>query len=83
MALTPSGFVFAWGLNIYGQLGHGNTEDCPEPQLIKTLASEQVVQISAGYLHSAAVTDSGSLFAWGHNPDSRLLKRVQKYGNKK
>ena len=82
MALTPGGFVFAWGLNIYGQLGLGNTADYREPELIRTLACEQVVHISAGYLHSAAVTESGTLFTWGHNPDCRLLKSVQCYGNK-
>jgi len=79
MALTPSGFVYSWGLNIYGQLGVGDFVDRPEPALIKSIADIQVVQISAGYLHSGAVGEQGSLFMWGHNPDGRLIKKAERY----
>jgi alpha-tubulin suppressor-like RCC1 family protein len=27
MALTPNGFIFAWGLNVHGQLGVCNFKD--------------------------------------------------------
>jgi len=48
LALTPSGFVFAWGLNVHGQLGVGNFEDRNTPSEVKSLQSEIVTQISAG-----------------------------------
>ena len=31
LALTPNGFVFAWGLNVFGQLGLGDFVDRFEP----------------------------------------------------
>lgn len=31
LALTPNGFVFGWGLNVFGQLGLGDFVDRSEP----------------------------------------------------
>lgn len=31
MATTISGFIYSWGLNCYGQLGHGDFIDRNEP----------------------------------------------------
>ena len=40
--------------------------------------------MSAGSNHSAAVTECGKLYTWGHNPDGRLLLPVRKIlGSKK
>ena len=32
LALTPNGFAFSWGLNVFGQLGLGDFVDRYEPQ---------------------------------------------------
>ena len=50
----------------YGKLGHGNTVTQKVPkQVLGSLSGKVVVFISAGYRHSAAVTDDGSLYTWG------------------
>ena len=79
MALTPNGFVFSWGLNVFGQLGLGDFVDRSEPEHVKQLSEYQITSISAGQLHSGAVSDKGKLFMWGHNPDCRLFKRLEYY----
>ncbi len=57
----------------YGKLGHGNTVTQKVPkQVLGPLAGKVVVFISAGYRHSAAVTDDGSLYTWGEGDFGRL-----------
>ncbi|XP_020586675.1 ultraviolet-B receptor UVR8 isoform X2 [Phalaenopsis equestris] len=70
--LTESGRVYATGLNNFGQLGTTTAKThVPEPFHISGLA-DKVVQISAGYHHSAAVTEDGKLFVWGKNSCGQL-----------
>ena len=77
--MTPNGFVFSWGLNVFGQLGLGDFVDRCEPQQVKKLSEYCVQGVAAGYLHSAIHTDQGKLFSWGHNPDCRLMKKIEYY----
>src|SRR6056300_1696882 len=65
MALTRNGKVFAWGLNIYGQLGDGTCENRSTPVAVPGL--EDVISISAGGSYSMALTRDGKVFAWGLN----------------
>ena len=66
-------------MNIYGQLGIGDFKDKSEPTIVKPLQSQKIVTISAGVLHSGAITEDGKLYMWGHNPDCRLLKPIKNY----
>ena len=43
------------------------------------MAEYEVIKISGGMEHSAAVTACGKLFTWGKNSDGRLLFKVEKY----
>ena len=62
LALTEDGKVFSWGDGDYGKLGHGNAATQKSPkQIMGHLTGKVVVQISAGYRHSAAVTNEGQL----------------------
>jgi alpha-tubulin suppressor-like RCC1 family protein len=79
MATSKSGFLFSWGLNMSGQLGLGDFVDRSYPEHIKILAEHQIKHISAGYLHSGAVTTTDKLFMWGANPDCRLVKKLEYY----
>ena len=79
MATTLSGFVFSWGLNVYGQLGLGDLVDRNEPCHVKALSEFRITNLAAGHLHSGAVTDTGKVFMWGHNPDCRLFKKLAYY----
>ena len=57
----------------YGKLGHGNAATQKSPkQILGPLVGKVVVQISAGYRHSAAVTSDGQLFTWGEGDFGRL-----------
>lgn len=58
--------VFSWGSNAYGQLGLGNyLIETPYPQMIQSLASAKIVELSAGQYHSLALTCSGKVYSWG------------------
>jgi serine/threonine protein kinase len=68
LALLESGEVHSWGNGEEGQLGHGNAWNQLAPkeiQFFKTLSKEKVIDISAGWYHSLALTNSGHIYAWG------------------
>nr|XP_050864768.1 RCC1 domain-containing protein 1 isoform X1 [Vespula vulgaris] len=70
--LAANGDVYSMGMGTRGQLGHGDLEDCDEPQLIEALAGLNVVQVSAAGWHNAVVTDQGDLYTWGWNVNGEL-----------
>ncbi|KAG8576379.1 hypothetical protein GDO81_009838 [Engystomops pustulosus] len=73
LAFTSEGEVFSWGDGDYGKLGHGNSSTQKYPKLIQgTLQGKVVVCVSAGYRHSAAVTEDGELYTWGEGDFGRL-----------
>lgn len=67
-ALTSQGEVWTWGDGSDGQLGHGAAilRYC-KPLLIESLKGRCVVQVECGARHTAAVVDSGHLYAWGNS----------------
>ena len=64
--------MFAWGRNVEGQLGLGDTKLRRIPSLVDALWALPVQQLAAGEKHSAALTSSGSLFTWGSNACGQL-----------
>ncbi|XP_048472974.1 probable E3 ubiquitin-protein ligase HERC1 [Rhincodon typus] len=73
LAFTSEGEVFSWGDGDYGKLGHGNSSTQKYPKLIQgPLQGKAVVCVSAGYRHSAAVTEDGELYSWGEGDFGRL-----------
>ncbi|XP_057584375.1 E3 ISG15--protein ligase HERC5 isoform X2 [Hippopotamus amphibius kiboko] len=72
-ARKPSGELFAWGQNLYGQLGVGRIfASSPTPQIVEHLSGVPLVQISAGEAHSMALSMSGNVYSWGRNDCGQL-----------
>ncbi len=75
LALSTSGRVYSWGLNLHGQLGTGDVLDQKLPVSVSTsgvLSNKTVVAIAAGLSFSLALADTGELFAWGDNEYGQL-----------
>lgn len=70
MALKSDGTVWAWGSNIYGQLGNASTTNTNTP--VQTLLLNNVIAIAAGGWHSVALKSDGTVWTWGWNMDGQL-----------
>ena len=72
MVVTDKGQVFTCGKGISQALGHGVRVDEWLFRQISSLIHIKVRMVSAGALHSAAVTDEGVLYTWGTGVYGRL-----------
>ena len=69
--VTNYGSVWGFGLNAYGQVGVSSVNGaCLLPQ--EVLVGYSILDISAGFGHTAAVSDQGHLFSWGFNEEGQL-----------
>jgi len=77
-AFGSDGTLFAWGYNVYGELGDGTTTDRSAPGIVPTNGS--VVQVQGGLdYHVLAVTGAGTLIGWGANSYGQLGVFPSKY----
>lgn len=77
LALSADGTVFAWGCNLHGQLGVGGRDDTVADVPVAVAAGaefgqSEIVALSAGHHHSAALSRDGSVWTWGGNRDGQL-----------
>lgn len=70
-AQNTAGALECWGYNDSGQLGDGTEHKRPGPAAVQGL-SGPVSQVSAGNLHTCAVTAAGAALCWGYNGDGEL-----------
>lgn len=67
--------LYGWGWGKYGQLGNHSRGSCLVPTPIPVssqLEGASIVDLSAGYSHSAFVTSNGKLFTTGRNDMGQL-----------
>jgi len=91
LALTADGCVWSWGDGIFGQLGHGDEQDQLLPKKVEAFAGQRVVSVSAGQLHSLALTTGGSVWSWGYwsqlghgdEQDQLLPKKVDAFAEQR
>ncbi|XP_072210465.1 protein RCC2 [Excalfactoria chinensis] len=72
LLITAEGKLWSWGRNEKGQLGHGDTKRVEAPKLIEVLGSEAIVLAACGRNHTLALTESGSVYAFGENKMGQL-----------
>lgn len=84
LVLTRQGILYTFGWGKCGQLGHGDTRDRRAPTVVTALAASggaggrgrRVVKVSAGGIHSAALTESGTVYTWGEASYGQLGQGV-------
>ncbi len=71
LAIKDDGTLWAWGNSFNGQLGDGSTsEGIVAPKMISP--NRDWVSISSEGLHTLAIKDNGTLWAWGNNIGGNL-----------
>jgi alpha-tubulin suppressor-like RCC1 family protein len=74
LAVKDDGTVWAWGGNAHGQLGDNTVKDHHTPVQVTTSSGlkSRVVDVAAGQYFSLALTEDGSVWAWGGNSYGQL-----------
>jgi len=69
-AIKKDGTVYAWGLNLHGELGDGTTESRSLPVQLKSL--ENVTALSSLHELTLALKSDGTVWSWGKNSNGAL-----------
>ena len=75
VALDEGGQCYTWGANHYGQCGiltRRRVGGVATPKHVEALAKVRIVDISAGDMHTLALTGGGRVFGWGGGFEGQL-----------
>jgi serine/threonine protein kinase/alpha-tubulin suppressor-like RCC1 family protein len=80
-AITGEGMLYTWGSNENGRLGHctGDVEYAEEPGIVDFFSDndDEVVDVSCGAFHTAAIVEGGLLYTWGSNVQNALGRKLK------
>jgi alpha-tubulin suppressor-like RCC1 family protein len=65
-AVTAADAVLCWGRNNFGQLGNNTTVSTTSPTPVSGFSSDALA-VTAGDLHTCALSSAGAAFCWGMN----------------
>ncbi|CAM0904131.1 unnamed protein product [Alopecurus aequalis] len=65
IVVTTKGEVYSFGMNCWGQLGLGDTENKFKPCLIRSLQGIRITQAAVGTRRTMLVSDTGSVYTFG------------------
>lgn len=69
-AVDPSGQLWGWGDNFFGELGNPSSRVFTSPAQIT--GPTQAVSVSSGGFATLAATPDGTVWGWGMSPDGEL-----------
>ncbi|POM66792.1 Regulator of chromosome condensation (RCC1)-like protein [Phytophthora palmivora] len=81
LAVSSAGEMFSWGLNTFGQLGHGGKTGRGEgdvkggkavPHAVSSDYPIKWAKVFAGGTYSAAITTNHELYTWGNGSHGKL-----------
>ena len=76
LALKTNGQVWAWGNNVYGQLGNNSINSSNVPVPVRGVSNNSflnnAIAVAAGANHSLALLCDGTIAAWGANNAGQL-----------
>lgn len=74
LCVQADGAVYSWGYSLQGQCGHGLSANEKVPRKIHYFASRNIniVQVDAGWRHSIALSDTHSVYTFGHGDRGQL-----------
>ncbi len=74
-AAAPPGALYAWGGNVFGELGDGTTTPHRTPAPVSApdgADADDVVDVHTGREHGVALRADGSVLTWGSNQMGQL-----------
>lgn len=72
LALTADGRVFAWGRNLYGNLGNGGFDADRHPAPAQVPGLTDVIDLASGRDHVLALRADGTVATWGLGASGQL-----------
>ncbi|XP_031275157.1 ultraviolet-B receptor UVR8-like isoform X5 [Pistacia vera] len=72
LVLSDAGALLTFGWGLYGQCGHGSTNDVLRPTCVSSLTGVQVEKIAAGLWHTMCISVEGRVYVFGGNQFGQL-----------